>query len=190
MYQEQLAMVDQEKQLHIRVPRELFVKLKVKCAAEDVSIQDCVINLIMDALEIRTSKGVSVLIVEDEEIVRDSLRDSLKDSHEVGTVGSAEEAVELLKQRHFDVVLADVRLPGKSGVQLVEEIKEARLHTVPIVMTAYPSVQLAVDAVKRGAVDYLVKPVNVQDLEKLFEKYYRKKETRGPKPVGSTESPS
>ena len=171
-------MTEEEKQLHVRIPKETYMKLKVKCAYQEVSIQDFIIGLIHDSMEIGHGDGVSVLIVEDETIVRDSLRDSLKDSHEVAAVGSAEEALELLRRQDFDVLVADVRLPGMSGVQLVKEVKEAKPYIMPVVVTAFPSVELAVDAMKQGAVDYLVKPVSVSDLERLFEKFRKRKDGR------------
>jgi len=171
-------MTDEEKQLHVRIPKETYMKLKIKCAYQEVSIQDYIIDLIQNSMEMHQGEGLSVLIVEDEAIVRDSLRDSLKDSHEVSAVGSAEEALDLVKQRDFDVMVADVRLPGMSGIQLVREVREAKPYIMPVIVTAYPSVELAVDAMKQGAVDYLVKPVSVNDLEKLFEKFRKRKHGR------------
>jgi DNA-binding NtrC family response regulator len=172
-------MSEREKQLHVRIPKDIYTKLKIKCAYQEISIQDYIVDLIRRSMETQPGDNISVLIVEDEEIVRDSLKDSLKDSHDVIAVGSAEEALDLVKQRDFDVIVTDVRLPGMNGVQLVKEIKGTKPYIVMVIITAYPSVELAVDAIKQGAVDYLVKPVKIDDLERMFEKVKRTKEGKG-----------
>jgi DNA-binding NtrC family response regulator len=169
-------MPEREKQLHVRISKEIYTKLKIKCAYQEISIQDYIVGLIRSNMETQPGENVSVLIVEDEAIVRESLKDSLKDSHDVAAVGSAEEALELVKQQDFDVIVTDVRLPGMNGVQLVKEIKGTKPYIAMVIITAYPSVELAVDAIKQGAVDYLVKPVNVDDLERLFATVKRTRE--------------
>jgi YesN/AraC family two-component response regulator len=109
----------------------------------------------------------SILIVEDEAIVRESLKDWLKDIYQVATAETGEEALELIAKKNFDVLIMDVRLPEKSGLEVLKEVKEIRPHIKCIVITAYPSVELAVEAMKLGAVDYLVKPVDPGRLEEL-----------------------
>jgi len=172
-------MSEQERQLHVRIPKDIYTKLKIKCAYLEISIQDYIVSLIRGSMDAQPGENISVLIVEDEEIVRDSLKDSLKDSHEVVAVGSAEEALDMVRQRDFDVIVADIRLPGMNGVQLVKEVKATKPYIVMVIITAYPSVELAVDAIKQGAADYLVKPVKIDDLERLFEKVKRMKEGTG-----------
>ena len=110
----------------------------------------------------------TVLIVDDEAIVRESLKDWLKDTYQVTTAETGEEALELMEKQDFDILIVDVRLPGKSGIQVLREVKEVKPHIKSIVITAYPSVELAVEAMKLGAVDYLIKPVAPDDLEKLI----------------------
>ena len=110
----------------------------------------------------------SVLIVDDEAIVRESLKDWLKDTYQVTTAETGEEAIELMEKQDFDILIVDVRLPGKSGIQVLREIKEVKPHIKSIVITAYPSAELAVQAMKLGAVDYLIKPVAPDDLERLI----------------------
>ena len=172
-------MTEEEKQLHIRIPKDVYTKLKVKCAYDEISIQDYLLGLIQSAMNNNDGEGRSLLIVDDEPIVRDSLTDSLKDAHEVVAVGSAEEAICLLGKRDFDFVVTDVRLPGKSGVELVREIKEMKPYVMSVVITAYPSVELAVEAMKQGAVDYLVKPVSAGDLARVIEKFPKRIYGRG-----------
>ncbi len=156
------------KQLHVRVPIDVFRKLKIRCAYEGNSIQECVIRLIQDSMGQHSDEGGSVLIVEDEAILRESLRDSLKDTHTLTTAASGEEALALIQKQDFDILIVDVRLGGKSGLQVVKEVKELKPYIKSIIITAYPSVELAVEAMKQGAVDYLVKPVRADDLERLI----------------------
>jgi two-component system response regulator HydG len=72
----------------------------------------------------------------------------------------------------------DVRLPGKSGIEVIKEVKFAKPYIRSIVITAFPSVELAVDAMKHGAVDYLVKPIRFDDLENLIWENLSKVRTR------------
>ena len=156
------------KQIHLRIPEEDYRKLKVKCAYEGTSMQDYIVKLISESMGEHPAKGGSLLIVEDEAIVRESLKDSLKDEHVVTTAENGEEALELIKKRDFDIMVVDVRLPGKSGIEVIREVKQEKPYIRSIVITAFPSVELAVEAMKQGAVDYLVKPIRVDDLEKLI----------------------
>ncbi len=114
-------------------------------------------------------KGHSVLVVDDEAIVRESIRDWLEDAgYQVATAESGEEALKMIEAKDFSVVVLDVRLPGKSGVAVLSEIKTQRPWLKSIIITAYPSAELAVESMKLGAVDYLIKPVAPDDLEKLI----------------------
>jgi heterodisulfide reductase subunit A len=111
-----------------------------------------------------------VLIVDDEPIVRESIRDWLKNAgYEVYTAASGEEALSLVEKQDFGVIVIDVRLPGITGIKALTEVKQQKPQIKSIVITAYPSAELAAEAIKLGAVDYLVKPVNPDDLEKLIQ---------------------
>ncbi len=161
-------MKTEQRQIHIRIPEELYRKLKVRCVYEDTSIQDYVLKVIAQSLGQYSAREGSVLIVEDEAVVRESLRDWLKDIYQVVTAETGEEALELVGKQDFDVLIIDVRLPGKSGLKVLSEVKETKPYIKCIVITAYPSVELAVEAMKLGAVDYLVKPVAPEKLERLM----------------------
>jgi CheY-like chemotaxis protein len=116
-----------------------------------------------------------VLIVEDEAIVRESLRDWLKDvGYEVETAEEGEEALEKIEKQEFSVAVLDIRLPGKNGLEVLREATEKDPKIKGIVITAYPSVETAVEAMRMGAVDYIVKPFAPDALEKSIE------ETLGP----------
>jgi DNA-binding NtrC family response regulator len=100
-----------------------------------------------------------VLLVDDEPTILVSLRDSLRDAGgDVVTASSGDQAVHLLRERTFDVVVSDVRLPGLSGIDLLEKVQEQDPETPVILMTAYATVDQAVDAMKKGAYDYVTKP--------------------------------
>jgi len=161
-------MNEEPKQIHIRIAEDLYKKLKVRCVYEDTSIQDYVLKLIAQSMGQHSVVEGSILIVEDEAIVRESLNDWLKDIYQVTTAETGEEALELIGKRDFDVLIVDVRLPEKSGLEVLKEVKETKPHIKCIVITAYPSVELAVEAMKLGAVDYLVKPVAPERLEELI----------------------
>jgi DNA-binding NtrC family response regulator len=157
------------KQLHIRIPKELFTKLKVKCAYKGIPIQEYVISLITESMGQKRGEKGSILIIDDEAVVRESLRESLKDIHNVTTVETGEEAIDLVKKQDFDILVVDVRLPGKTGLEVVKEVREINPYIRSIVITAYPSVELSVQAMKQGAVDFIVKPIRIDDLEKLID---------------------
>lgn len=119
-----------------------------------------------------------ILIVDDEPIVRESIRDWLKDAgYQVATAVSGEEALEMIDKQEFSVMILDVRLPGKTGIKVLNEVKALNPHIKSIVITAYPSVELAVEAMKLGAVDYLIKPVAPDDLERLIRETLLKLES-------------
>ena len=110
-----------------------------------------------------------ILIVDDEPIVRESIRDWLKDAgYQVETAESGEEALQMIEKQDFSVMILDVRLPGKTGIKVLREVKALKPQIKSIVITAYPTVELADEAMKLGAVDYLIKPVAPDDLERLI----------------------
>jgi DNA-binding NtrC family response regulator len=113
-----------------------------------------------------TTEMKPVLIVEDETIMRESLRDWLKDGgYEVETAKEGEEALEKIGKKEFSVAVLDLRLPGKDGLEVLKEATEKDPKIKGIVITAYPSVETAVEAMKIGAVDYMVKPFAPDALE-------------------------
>lgn len=111
-----------------------------------------------------------ILIVEDEAIVRDSLKDWLTDSgYLTEVVHEGDEALRLIEEKDFDVVLLDLRLPGKDGLQVLREARLRKPGLRGIIITAYPTVKTAVEAMKVGAVDFLTKPIDLSRLEKLIQ---------------------
>lgn len=158
----------EQKDIHIRIPKELFTKLKVKCAYSGTSMQDYIIRLMNLDIENLAGRKKSVLIVDDEKIMREYLRDWLQDSYNVTTAETGEETIELVKNQDFDALILDVRLMGKSGIEVLKEVKQIKPQINSIIMTAYPSLELAVEAMKAGAAEFIVKPFPPDKLEKLI----------------------
>lgn len=111
-----------------------------------------------------------VLVVEDEKIMQESLRDWLtEDGFEVATAGDGEQALEIIGREEFGVVVLDLKLPGRDGVEVLKEARTKRPDLKAIIITAYPSVETAVEAMKFGAIDYVPKPFSPEILERLIE---------------------
>ena len=108
----------------------------------------------------------TLLIVDDEKPTRDGLRAALEDRYDVYVAESAKAATELLERDNFDVLLTDFRLPNEDGLKLIARAKSLSRPPVCILMTAYGSEELAVDAMKRGADDYIAKGrLQIDELE-------------------------
>jgi DNA-binding NtrC family response regulator len=115
-------------------------------------------------------KRKPILIIEDETILRESLRDWLIDGgYDVETAKDGEVGLEAIANHDFGVVLLDLRLPGKNGIEVLREAKTQKPELKIIIITAYPSLKTAVQAMKEGAVDYLPKPLDLDDLQKLID---------------------
>ncbi len=122
-----------------------------------------------------------ILVVDDEMVIRESLAGWLRrDGYDVGTVASGEEAIDLLKQKGFDILLLDIQLGGMSGMELLSHVKEEYPDIDVVMITAFGSVQSAVQAMKSLAFDYLLKPFDPDELgvmiKKLVEHRARKQE--------------
>ena len=113
-----------------------------------------------------TNETAHILVVDDEAAIRYSVGKTLtRVGYQVSEAGSGEDALELIKEQRFDVVLTDIRMPGGlDGVELVRRIKDIDADIVVILMTAYPSLGTAVEALRLGAHDYLIKPSSSQDI--------------------------
>jgi DNA-binding NtrC family response regulator len=109
-----------------------------------------------------------MLIVDDEASVRDSLLHwFLPDGYRVETAAGAVEALEKMRDTSFDVALLDIKMPGMDGIELQHRLREIDGQLAIIIMTAYASVETAIQALKQGAYDYITKPVDPEDLGRL-----------------------
>lgn len=119
-------------------------------------------------------KGQRVLVVEDEAIVRESLEDWLKEvGYEVTTAEDGEQALRIFGGRDFGVLVLDLKLPGKDGIEVLRMAKAQKPGVKGIIITAYPSVETAAEAIKAGAMDYLPKPFTPDVLERLIEQAFQ-----------------
>src|SRR5256885_1842708 len=108
----------------------------------------------------------TLLIVDDEKTQREGLRAALEDRYDVYLAEDAKSATELLEKEHFDVLLTDFRLPGEDGMKLIARAKSLSKPPICILMTAYGSEEVAVEAMKRGADDYIAKGrMQIDELE-------------------------
>jgi DNA-binding NtrC family response regulator len=106
-----------------------------------------------------------ILVVDDEESLRRVTQVRLEQGgYSVCVAGSAEEAIEALDRSPFDIVLTDLRMPGMSGLELLKHVRSNLPDTTVIMMTAYGTVETAVEAMKAGAFDYLTKPIDTDEL--------------------------
>jgi DNA-binding NtrC family response regulator len=115
----------------------------------------------------------TVLIVDDEKNTRDGLRLSLEDEFDVYVAANIAEAEEILKSDTVHVMLTDLRLGGESGMDLITQTLARPKPPTCILMTAYGSVDVAVEAMKKGAYDYVSKPLNIDELEIIIKRAIR-----------------
>jgi DNA-binding NtrC family response regulator len=119
----------------------------------------------------------TILIVDDEKHTREGLRASLEDSFDVYVAADIAGALGVLEGEQFDLVLTDLRLGGEDGMQLIEKVLALPHPPIVIMMTAYGSVDAAVEAMKRGAYDFVTKPINIDKLEILIHRALRGRAT-------------
>lgn len=115
------------------------------------------------------SRKISILIVDDEESVRDSLYNwFIEDDYKVECAEDAKKALSVLESENFDIILADIKMPGMDGMEMLKRIKALRKDAIVIMMTAFATIDTAVQALKDGAYDYVTKPFDPDDLTHLI----------------------
>jgi two-component system, NtrC family, response regulator AtoC len=106
----------------------------------------------------------TILIVDDEKHTREGLRQSLEEEYDVYAASNIEEALNVLDADRIDLVLTDLRLGGEDGLALIEKILQRARPPICILMTAYGSIATAVEAMRKGAYDFVTKPINLDEL--------------------------
>lgn len=115
--------------------------------------------------------GAKILIVDDELIVRESLGGWLeRDGHKVEKAASGEEALEKCRDTRYDILLLDIKMEGMSGLEVLKKVKENDPDVSVVMITAYGSIPSAIEAMKGGAYEYLLKPFDPDELMVLIEK--------------------
>lgn len=119
----------------------------------------------------------TILLVDDEEMILDSLSAILlKDGYQVDCAKSGDEALDILKQKQFDLIITDIRMPGINGLEMVEHLKILKPNQKILVITGYGSLETAVKAQHRGVSDYLIKPIDIKSLKNSIRRALRSAE--------------
>jgi DNA-binding NtrC family response regulator len=106
-----------------------------------------------------------VLIVDDEKFIRDILADFLgMEGYVVRTAEDGAAALNELNLAHYDLVISDLKMPRMGGIELLEQIGQAAPNALTVIMTGFGTVETAIDAMKRGAYDYILKPFKVEEV--------------------------
>ena len=122
----------------------------------------------------KSGPRTSILVVDDEPIVLQSLAAWLRqEGYDVETARGAKEALEFSAERRYDIALVDIKMPDIDGLELQSQLAAADPDLTIIIMTAYASVDTAVEALKSGATDYLTKPLDIEELKILVAKALR-----------------
>lgn len=106
-----------------------------------------------------------ILVAEDEDIMRITVQDHLCDQGwQVDAVTNGSEALELARKNHYDLIVSDIRMPGLDGEKLLAEVKQSAPRTDVVLMTAHGNTENAINCLKQGAADYILKPFDLDDL--------------------------
>ncbi len=112
-----------------------------------------------------------ILVVDDEKVIREILCEFLAlEGYVVTSVEDGESALGELKLHHYDLLITDLKMPGKSGIELLNAIEELKLNLITVVMTGFGTVETAIAAMKRGAYDYILKPFKVEEVVHIVER--------------------
>jgi two-component system response regulator AtoC len=111
-----------------------------------------------------------ILIVDDDKLLQNSLKNVLSEKYDTLVAGRSEDALHLLTKNSVDLVLLDVRLPGFDGIETLKRLKALEKDLLVIMMTAYEDIKTVITSMKMGAYDYLVKPLEIEELEIIVEK--------------------
>jgi len=116
----------------------------------------------------------TILLIDDEEMILDSLSAILfKDGYQVDCAKSGDEALEILRQKQYDLIITDIRMPGINGLEMVEHLKTFKPNQKILVITGYGSLETAVKAQHRGVSDYLIKPIDIKSLKNSIRRALR-----------------
>jgi two-component system response regulator AtoC len=112
----------------------------------------------------------TILIVDDDKSIRYSLKRMMEGKYSILTAQNGEEALERLKESSPDLIIMDIKMPGRSGIDVLREIKSIDPKSLVIIMTAYGTTETAIEAMKYGAFDYILKPFPIPQMKGLVEK--------------------
>jgi len=134
----------------------------------------------------------SMLVVEDEKIMREALVDYFSDvGHEVDAADDGKKSLEKVNLKDYNVIIIDLKLPGRDGLSVLQEVRDINPEAKVIIITAYPSIDTEEEARRRGATDYLPKPFELSYLETLINRSYEIEVVPTPEviPIPAVEEP-
>jgi len=112
-----------------------------------------------------------VLVVDDEKVIREILSDFLTmEGYVVRTVEDGENAIRELERRSYNLVISDLKMPGMGGLELLEKIAEMKANVLTVIMTGFGTVETAIEAMKKGAYDYILKPFKIEEVVHVVER--------------------
>lgn len=118
-----------------------------------------------------------ILVVDDEKIIRELCRRTLAtDFREIKEAQDAAEAMQMLKDQHFDLVITDIVMPGMNGMELIKAVNDLKKNTGIIIITGYPTLEIAINSLKEGAYDFIIKPFSTEKLRTIVQSYMEKRE--------------
>jgi len=116
----------------------------------------------------------NLLLVEDEDTLRESLaRVFVREGYDVDAVADAEASLKAINERTYGLILTDIMLPGIDGIELLKKVKEISPDQLIIVMTAFASLDTAIEALRGGAYDYIIKPVIHEEVKRIVKNAFR-----------------
>lgn len=116
-----------------------------------------------------------ILIVDDEKSIRVGLKKCFKgEEYNVEVVNDGNEAIDKLKHENFDIILMDYQMPNKNGLEVLNDLRKNNIETKVIIMTAHGTVDIAVDSMKLGAVDFISKPFTIDKVKAIVKEFINK----------------
>jgi len=120
------------------------------------------------------SQKISILFVDDEEHNLVSFKASFRTKYQIETAIGGQEAIEILKEKYFDIIITDQRMPRMTGVEFLEQIIKTHPDTMRILLTGYTDMVAVVDAINKGKIfHYLTKPWSEEELDNTIQKAYQ-----------------
>ena len=128
-------------------------------------------------------KTARVLLVDDEVDFTDTTKTLLENrGYDVTAVSSGDSAIRTLGQERYDVMVLDLKMPGRDGISTLKETKKLQLHTQILVLTGHGAINTALEAMKLGAYDYLTKPCDIDELTEKLEEAIKRGESDNKRP--------
>ncbi len=120
-----------------------------------------------------------VLVVDDEENIREVLSNYLESmNYDVQTAEDGQDALNKYRKGEFDLIISDLLMPNVDGLELLKRVRDMDKDVIFLMITGYPSIETAVDAIKKGAYDYITKPFHMEDVKLRIERAFEKRSLR------------